>query len=81
MGSHALLQGVFLTQGSNLGLLHCKQALYHLSHQGSPEEAWQTPSDVSLHSPVDSLGFLDPLQLWLSAWHTGKYSDLFSFFF
>ena len=27
--SHSLLQGIFLTQGSNLGLLHCKQILYH----------------------------------------------------
>ena len=31
---HSLLQGIFLTQGSNLGLLHCRQILYHLSHQG-----------------------------------------------
>jgi len=23
-------------QGSNPGLLHCRQILYHLSHQGSP---------------------------------------------
>ena len=23
------LQGIFLTQGSNLGLLHCRQILYH----------------------------------------------------
>ena len=36
MGSHSLLQGIFLTQGSNLGLLHYRQILYHLSHQGSP---------------------------------------------
>ena len=36
VGSHSLLQGVFLTQGSNLGLLHCRQILYHLSHQGTP---------------------------------------------
>ena len=28
------LQGIFLTQGSNLGLLHCRQILYCLSHQG-----------------------------------------------
>ena len=28
--------GIFLTQGSNPGLLHCRQILYHLSHQGSP---------------------------------------------
>ena len=35
MGNHSLLQGIFLTQGSNPGLLHCRQILYHLSHQGS----------------------------------------------
>ena len=34
-GCHALLQGVFPTQGWNPGLLHCGQILYHLSHQGS----------------------------------------------
>ena len=38
VGCHALLQGIFLTQGSNPGLPHCRQILYHLSHQGSPEE-------------------------------------------
>ena len=36
MGSHALLQGIFPTQGSNPGLPHRRQILYHLSHQGSP---------------------------------------------
>ena len=35
MGSHSLLQGIFLTQGSNPGLLHCRQILYQLTHQGS----------------------------------------------
>ena len=33
--SHSLLQGIFLIQASNLGLLHCRRILYHLSHQGS----------------------------------------------
>ena len=32
---HALLQRIFPTQESNLGLPHCSQMLYHLSHQGS----------------------------------------------
>ena len=36
VGCHALLQGIFPTQGLNLGLLHCRWFLYHLSHQGSP---------------------------------------------
>ena len=35
MGCHSLLQGIFLTQGSNLSLPHCRQILYHLSHQGN----------------------------------------------
>ena len=34
MGCHSLLQEIFPTQGSNPGLLHCRQVLYHLSHQG-----------------------------------------------
>ena len=34
MGRHALLQGIFLTQGSNPGLSHCRQILYHLSGVG-----------------------------------------------
>ena len=33
VGSHSLLQGIFSTQGSNPGLPHCRQILYHLSHQ------------------------------------------------
>ena len=36
VGCHSFLQGIFWTQGSNLGLLHCTQILYHLSYQGSP---------------------------------------------
>ena len=35
VGCHFLLQGIFPTQGLNPGLLHCRQTLYHLSHQGS----------------------------------------------
>ena len=36
VGSLSLLQGICLTQGSNQGLLHCRQILYQLSYQGSP---------------------------------------------
>ena len=35
VGCHALLQGIFPTQGSNPGLLHCRRILYRLNHQGS----------------------------------------------
>ena len=36
LSCHALLQGIFPIQGSNPSLPHCRQILYHLSHQGSP---------------------------------------------
>ena len=45
MGCHFLLQGIFPTQESNPGLLHCRQTLYPLSHQGSH---LQTISSVAL---------------------------------
>ena len=36
LGCHALLQGIFPTQGSNPDLPHSRQILYGLSHQGNP---------------------------------------------
>ena len=41
VGCHFLLQGIFLTQELNLGLLHCRQILYQLSYQGSPQSAYR----------------------------------------
>ena len=38
VGCHFLLQGIFPTQGWNPGLPHCRQMLYHLSHQGSQSD-------------------------------------------
>ena len=37
---HFLLQGIFPTQGVNLGLPPCRQMLYHLSYQGSKLESY-----------------------------------------
>ena len=37
VGSLSLLQGIFPTQGSNPSLLHCRQILYQLSYEGSPD--------------------------------------------
>ena len=51
VGSRSLLQGIFPTQGSNPGLLHCGQILYKLCYQRSPKalgSKWWQPS--SLHS-------------------------------
>ena len=36
-------RGIFPTQGLNLGLLHCRQILYPLCHQGSPYHRREGP--------------------------------------
>ena len=46
MGCHFLLQGIFPNQGSNLGLPHCGQIIYCLSHQRSPK--WQLKVKVKV---------------------------------
>ena len=40
VGCHALLQGIFLTQGSNSRLPHWGQIIYNLNHQRSPLLEW-----------------------------------------
>ena len=47
VGSLSLLQGIFLTQESNQGLLNCRQILYQLSYQGSPILYIENPKDVT----------------------------------
>ena len=42
------LQGIFLTQGLKLGLLHYRQIPYHLNHQGSPVH----PLNVKTSHPI-----------------------------
>ena len=65
---HALLQGIFPTQGLNPRLPHCRQILYYLSHQGSFQgshpAAKSLQSCPTLCDPIDgsppgppSLGF------------------------
>ena len=39
VGSLSLIQWIFPTQGSNWGLLHCRQILYQLRHQGIPRRS------------------------------------------
>ena len=47
VGCHSLLQGIFPTQGSNLGLPHCRQILYHLRQQGGPYTHTHTHMDTN----------------------------------
>ena len=51
VGSCSLLQRIFPTQGSNPGALHCRQSLYHLSHQGSPHTTTQIRQNIHISLP------------------------------
>ena len=50
VGSHFLLQRIFLTQGLNPRLLHCRWILYHLSHRGSPHFSYLFKGSISKYS-------------------------------
>ena len=52
VGSHSLLQGIFPTQGSNHSLPHCRQVLYHLSHQGSRSSSRSSSLLTPFYSPT-----------------------------
>ena len=55
VGSCSLLQGIFPTQGSNPGLLHCRQILYQLSYLGNLRtEKHLKGSCVDSHTPKPS---------------------------
>ena len=65
--SHFLLQGIFLTQGSNPGLLHCRQILYHLK---AGDKSWKQRGDMWtwLFICCFTLPFLIPY-LWIKLWN------------
>ena len=66
VGCHALLQGIFPTQGSNRGFLHRRWIFNHLSYQGSPKllcaqslhscPTLCNPMDLARQAPL-SMGF------------------------
>ena len=56
VGSLSLLQGIFPTQESNWGLLHCRQILYQLSYEGSPNTFKSIVFQVNIKS-ISSLSF------------------------
>ena len=75
VGCHSHLQGIFETQGSNPGLLHCRQNLYYLIHQGS---------SCLMHIPqwIDSYPMrtkydqkFSGSQKWRASWWTHRKND------
>ena len=60
VGSLSLLQGIFPTQGSNQGLPHCRQILYQLSYQGSPNPFLESESRSVMSNSLQPHGLSSP---------------------
>ena len=83
VGCHALLQGIFPTQGLNPGFPHRRWILYHLSHQGSTlnpssNELWHhVLNTIYQGSPSETLCLKFFLRLVISTlcWACTKISE------
>ena len=71
MGCHFLLPGIFPTQVSNPGLLHCSQILYHLRYQGRP---WDSIHTLNTYLILFPLHFKTPFLLLFPRKHQPEYS-------
>ena len=66
---HFLLQGIFLTQGLNPGLPHCRKMLYYLSHQsGFIFASFPFYASINLLTISFSLHFCGTTLPWLSSY-------------
>ena len=66
MDCHFLLQEIFPTQGSNLGLPHCRQMLYCLSHQESLYNVHLYPNlSMPTFQMVVDVSLLSSKSLWV----------------
>ena len=75
VGGHSLLQGIFQTLESNLGLLHCRQNLYYLIHQGRsclihiPQRIDSYPARTKYDQKFSGT------QKWRASWWTHRKND------
>src|SRR5574340_631081 len=58
VGSLSLLQWILRTQGLNPGLLHCRQSLYHLSHQDAHKV-----SEMMINAIINKVRWIGGLML------------------
>ena len=61
---------IFPTQESNMGLLHCRQILYWLSHQRSPNGRWMCPFPSRIPSRCPEWATVKFFWVFLPSLHT-----------
>ena len=75
VGCHALLQGIFPTQGSNSGLLHCRQISLPAEPPGKPEwllEAIKNEDPGERSQPADTLSYPSDPCVWPTELYCSK---------
>ena len=77
VGDLSLLQGILLTQGSNQGLLHCRQILYQLSYQVYIKQVIHTSLCIR-NCPCTPLLVWSRIYLTTFLWQTTVYFSCFS---
>ena len=76
VGYHFLLQGIFLNQGSTLGLPHCRQTFYHLRHHEEKKKKRERERTRCTICRKRSIFFERRLNWWTKAWTGYLVSDL-----
>ena len=79
VGSLSLLQGVFPIQELNWGLLHCRQIIYQLSYQGSPQFSQPITPKKLAEKSIQYLLLLSLSHIWLlvTPWIAAFQASLF----
>ena len=72
VGSLSLLQGIFPTQESSQGLLHCRRVLYQMSYQGSPPYWARHPIGSFAWYPLPEASTWQPTMIHTGAWVGGS---------
>ena len=60
----AFSRGFSWPRGLNRGLLHCRQVLYHLSHQGSPTKTWKQPKCTSKVEWIKKMWYIHTVEYY-----------------
>ena len=80
VGSLFLLQGIFPTLWMNSGLLHCRQILYHVSHQGSlikkSLDTFCHSKNFTIFSQFSSVQSLSRVRLFATPWIAARQASL-----
>ena len=76
VGSLSLFRGIFPSQGTNPGIPHCRQIIYHLSHKGSLTASRKDLLTGAHNLQFSSIHSLSYVWLFATPWTGGRQTSL-----